>query len=61
MGYVSAGTAVDQEGASAWTNTTALGETLAEMSPASISRALFPIPCHLCGGGFAIGTKAEPT
>lgn len=60
MGYVSTGTAVGREGASAWTNTTSLGEVLAEMSPASISCALVPVPYHHCGGGFAIGTKAEP-
>lgn len=49
----------EHEGASAWTNTTTLGETLAEMSPDSISCALVPILCHLCRGGFAIGTKTE--
>lgn len=46
--YVSTGTAVGQEGASAWTNITVQGETLAEMKPAGISCTLVPIPCHCC-------------
>lgn len=59
--HLSMGTAAGREGAPAWTGTTSLGETLAETSPASTSRVLAAVPCHLCGGGFAIGTKAEPT